>query len=1265
MAVFLLIGFFGLSSSHAQEVENLLNNGGFEDGTNTEWNGPWTGPTAEVVTQCVGAAVPEDPIEGIYCWYVTVPDATANWWDAAFNRNVGVFEKGKYYTLSVWLKSKSGTAQINLKHEHGADQYEGYGEQVFTITEEWAEYSVTTPVFAEDVTPASLTFHIGFAKAEFWIDGARWYEGDYVEPSFKPNLNARSPIPDDGLDNVARDVILSWEPGPFAATHDVYLGKTFEDVNGASRDNPMDVLVSQNQIPTTHQSLDPLEFGQTYYWRIDEVNAPTDSTIFKGDVWSFTVEDYLFPVSNVTATASSSFISSMGPGKTVDGSGLDASDLHSTEPTDMWLSEAFNPDPTWIQFEFGQAHPLVQMQVWNSNQLIESVIGVGIKDVTIEYSEDGDTWTTLGDVEFAQAPGLAAYAADTVVNMGGALAQYVRLTAISNWSWEGWLKQFGLSEVRFFFIPVQASDPQPASGASDVPLDVTLDWRAGRQAVSHEVYLSTDRTAVVDGTALVGTTSDTYFPISNLDYGQVYYWKINEVNDTATTTSWEGEVWNFSTTESMVVEDFESYSTEKPIWESWLDGLGFGAAGSPGFNPGNGTGASVGDESTPSFTEETIVHGGNQSMPLAYDNNKQGYSNYSEAQHTFDAARNWTDGGITQLSLWFRGHPGSVGSFVEEPAGTYTMTGSGTDITSTFDEFHFAYKMLNGAGSIVAKVDSVQNTNDWAKAGVMIRETLDPDSAHAMAFVTPTQGVVFEYRPDTGGDNVGTAGQQTGVTAPYWVKIDRTISGLFTASHSTNGTTWQTLGTPLNIQMSTNVYVGLALTSHDAALTCQAVFSNVTTSASVSGQWAHQDIGIASNDPEPVYVALADSSGALGVVAYEDPDATQISTWTEWSIDLTEFSDQGVNLADIKKMMLGVGDPTAPVAGGSGKMYFDDITVGNPVPAREIENLLVNGGFEDGVLEPWYIADNTGGGATAVVVGDDPVEGNSCLHVVVPTVGANFWDVHVVQPGFIFKAGKKYTLSAWFKCKEGTLDVNIKPEHAADPWEGYNERVITMTDQWAEYSVTTPVFAVDTSPGSTTFHVGFAAGEFWMDDVKFYEGDPPPPTDAVVVGDFEGGLDGWWAADATLSFSTTGATLNTQALQVDGPGDWHQNAKLDLKPHRVALGQPGATITADVTAFDADMTTTWMNVEMVINGQNNDDNGANNNIGWQSLGSHDVTRNGQPQTLTWVLPEALTTAISGVDGNISWFELVLVSNLDGASVTKFYVDNILLVIDAP
>jgi hypothetical protein len=148
-------------------------------------------------------------------------------------------------------------------------------------------------------------------------------------------------------------------------------------------------------------------------------------------------------------------------------------------------------------------------------------------------------------------------------------------------------------------------------------------------------------------------------------------------------------------------------------------------------------------------------------------------------------------------------------------------------------------------------------------------------------------------------------------------------------------------------------------------------------------------------------------------------------------------------------------------------------------------------------------------------------------------------------------------------------------------------------------------------------------------------------------------------------FSTTGATLGTQALQVDGPGDWHIDALLDIKPHRQVLGGPGVVIAADVTAFAADMTTTWMQVEMVINAQNNDDAGANNNVGWRGLGLQNITRDGQPQTLTWVLPEALTSAIAGTDQNISWFELALVSNLDGASVTKFYIDNIRLIPGAP
>src|SRR4030042_614286 len=116
----------------------------------------------------------------------------------------------------------------------------------------------------------------------------------------------------------------------------------------------------------------------------------------------------------------------------------------------------------------------------------------------------------------------------------------------------------------------------------------------------------------------------------------------------------------------------------------------------------------------------------------------------------------------------------------------------------------------------------------------------------------------------------------------------------------------------------------------------------------------------------------------------------------------------------------------------------------------------------------------------------------------------------------------------------------------------------------------------------------------------------------VAVGTFEGTLDGWWQDAATLSVSTTGATDGAEAMQVDAGGGWKLCAKFDAKSVRETLGKKGVKITADVTAFEADMTTTWMQVGMVVNGQNNDDNGPNNNIGWQDLGLKDVARDGTP-----------------------------------------------------
>jgi len=242
--------------------------------------------------------------------------------------------------------------------------------------------------------------------------------------------------------------------------------------------------------------------------------------------------------------------------------------------------------------------------------------------------------------------------------------------------------------------------------------------------------------------------------------------------------------------------------------------------------------------------------------------------------------------------------------------------------------------MLTGPGSIVARVESVGNTNDWAKACVMIRETLDPDSAHAMMAVTPASGVSFQRRPGTGQTSIDdTTG---GIAAPFWLKIERDLAGNFKAYSSANGSAWQMQGLAEQIQMTSNVYIGLALTSHDVALTCEAVFTNVTFTGTVSQQWMNQDIGVASNDAEPLYVAVSNAAGAPAVVVHDDPAAAQIDTWTQWVIPLQTFADQGINLADVDRIAIGLGtkgNMTTP--GGSGKMYFDDIRLYRPRDAAE------------------------------------------------------------------------------------------------------------------------------------------------------------------------------------------------------------------------------------------------------------------------------------------------------------------------------------------
>ncbi len=471
---------------------------------------------------------------------------------------------------------------------------------------------------------------------------------------------AVAPVPEDGQTDVARDVVLAWTPGDYAQKHDVYFGTTFTDVNSAGSGNPLNVLVGPNQEANTYAPPAALEYGKTYFWRIDEVNAPPDSTVHRGDVWSFTTETivYAIPSDKITATASSS--DGTGPEKTIDGSGL-VNDLHSTDTKAMWLSVKGDPGSAWIRYDFDRLYKLRQMLVWNYNGPL-LLAAFGVKSASIEYSADGVTWSALpGTNAFAKASGKDGYACNTTVDLGGIAAKSVRITANSNWGGSAF-RQYGLSEVRFLYTPVSARYPGPASGTTGVPVDVTLRWRAGREAARHDLYMSTDEQSVTGGTAPVAKLSQTSYGPLSLDLDKTYYWKVNEVNMAATPDTVEGDVWSFSTAEYLAVDDFESYTNDSPnrVFQTWVDGMGFSADEFfPKGNAGNGSGSIVGyDPQQGNIMETAIVHGDRQSMPVSYDNSG---ATYSEAVRAFAPGQDWAKAGIATLVLHFHGAVGNSG----------------------------------------------------------------------------------------------------------------------------------------------------------------------------------------------------------------------------------------------------------------------------------------------------------------------------------------------------------------------------------------------------------------------------------------------------------------------------------------------------------------------------------------------------------------------------------------------------------------------------
>jgi hypothetical protein len=523
-------------------------------------------------------------------------------------------------------------------------------------------------VFHDDDGSGSDRDFFGGAIDEIWIFNDALTETELGAFVGKVWPYAFSPTPADGALYEDTWLNISWKPGGFAVSHDVYLGENFDDVNtgaeGTFQGNQAgtDFIVGFPGFPYP----DGLVPGITYYWRVDEVNAPPDSTIHKGNVWSFSIppKTAYFPdpadgAELVGLDAKLSWTAGFGAILHYAYFGDNFDDVNNAAGNPPWGSTTYDPGPL----------ELAKTYYWR------------IDEFDAIETHKGNVWsfTTEGAV----------------------------------------------------------GNPNPANGAVDVKQTQIITFSPSVFAASHEVYFGTDKDAVKNadtgspeykGTRDLG--SESYDP-GKLEWDITYYWRVDEVNSANPDSPWTGILWSFTTANFLIVDDFESYNDLDPadpesnrIFNAWIDGYD---------NPANGS--LVGYE-TPPFAEQTIVHGGNQSMPVFYDNSV----GYSEATLTLTYPRDWTENGVNTLTIWFRGN--------------------------------------------------------------------------------------------------------------------------------------------------------------------------------------------SDNAAEMLYVALNGNA----VVTNDNPDAAQVTTWTEWTIDLQAFADQGVNLANVSTIAIGLGNKNNPVAGGSGTMYFDDIRLYLPAP---------------------------------------------------------------------------------------------------------------------------------------------------------------------------------------------------------------------------------------------------------------------------------------------------------------------------------------------
>ncbi len=367
-------------------------------------------------------------------------------------------------------------------------------------------------------------------------------------------------------------------------------------------------------------------------------------------------------------------------------------EVNDTEPNSPWKGEVWSfmiPPKTAYAPEPSNGAELVDPDVdlsWTA--------GFGAKLNTVYFGDNfDDVYNATGNLP----QGTTTYAPGTLKLANTYYWRVDEFDAIETHKGDVWS----------FTTQGAVGSPNPANDAVDVKQTEIITFSPNVFAASHQVYFGADEDAVKNadtgsqeykGTRDLG--AESYDP-GMLEWDTTYYWRVDEVNNANPDSPWTGILWSFTTANFLVVDDFESYNDLDPadpesnrIFNAWLDGYD---------DPTNGS--LVGYE-TPPFAEQTIVHGGSQSLPLYYDNSV----GYSEATLTLTYPRDWTEKGVNTLTIWFRGDSANAAETLYVALnGNTIITNDNPDAArvTTWTQWNIDLQAFADQGVILANVNTI------------------------------------------------------------------------------------------------------------------------------------------------------------------------------------------------------------------------------------------------------------------------------------------------------------------------------------------------------------------------------------------------------------------------------------------------------------------------------------------------------------------------------------------------------------------------------